>query len=65
MAVYTFYPTQADGLAPTFQVFDQPDDDAALVRAGQVLDEHASAAVVVIWEGGRQVAQRRRTHEAA
>ena len=65
MAIYTFYPTLAGGLAASFEAFDLPDDDAAHERAAIVLEQHSSACAVVIWEGSRQVASRQRAETAA
>ena len=60
MALYTFYPSKPDGTSETFVCFDLPDDDEARIRAVHVLDQHPTAAQVVVWDGERKVAVRNR-----
>lgn len=55
MPLFTFYPCRRDGSATTFETFEQSDDAEALIRARQVLAEHASAVEVVAWQGERRV----------
>jgi hypothetical protein len=49
MPLYTFYPTLGDGLCSTFQSLELDCDGAAADRALQILDEHPSAATVVVY----------------
>jgi hypothetical protein len=62
MALYTLYPFKDDGTSETFVCFDLADDEEADVRALSLLDQHLSAAHVVIWAGERRVATRGRAH---
>lgn len=55
MPLFTFYPCRADGSATAFETFEHTNDEAALVRAAQVLHEHTSAVEVVVWQGERRV----------
>lgn len=57
MPLFTFYPRRPDGSATAFEALELSDDDAALARARRVLDDHASAADVAVWQGERQVGQ--------
>ena len=52
---YTFYPTNADGISPTFSVEFFDNDSEALVEAVLLLEQHESAVKVVIWHGARRV----------
>lgn len=60
MALYLFYPTREDGLCETFQSVELDDDGRVATRALQVLDEHLSAATVVVYSGHRKVLTRAR-----
>ena len=62
MPLYTFYPCKPDGTSDCFVAFELIDDDEALVRALQVLDQHQSASCVVAWRGERKVLTRKRAH---
>lgn len=62
MPAYTFYPCQANGLADTFISHDLEDDERARLHALYVLDQHASASHVVVWDGQRKVHTRQRMH---
>ena len=55
MQIYTFYPTRSDGIATTFSSESCENDTQALLAAVQLLEEHDSAASVVIWQGSRRV----------
>jgi len=55
MPLFTFYPCRPDGSSPAFETIECADDAAALVRARRVLEEHLSAAEVVVWRGERQI----------
>lgn len=50
---YLFYPYRADGVALSFEAMQLPSDDDALARAARVLEEHATAASIVVWRGDR------------
>lgn len=63
MKLYTFYPTNADGLAPTFLACELADESAAEAEAQRLLDEHERCASVVVYEGGRPVIVRRRCED--
>lgn len=65
MQIYTFYPTRADGVATTFASEDCKNDTQALLEAVLLLEEHESAASVVIWQGARRVLTCVRTEEPA
>lgn len=60
MALYLFYPTREDGHCGTFQSVELDGDGGAAIRALQVLDEHRSAASVVVYSGHRKVLTRAR-----
>lgn len=55
MPLFTFYPRRTDGSATAFEALELADDQAALSRARQVLEDHRSAADVAVWQGERQV----------
>jgi hypothetical protein len=55
MNLYTFYPTRPDGLAPTMSMIELENDAAAFMEAVQLLEEHASAESIVVWQGPRRV----------
>ena len=55
MSLFTFYPCKADGTSSSFEMLECPDDARALIAARQVLDEHASAVEVVVWQEERRV----------
>jgi hypothetical protein len=58
--LYTFYPCREDGASLTFVVFELADDDAAMVHALHVLDQHTVCTHVVAWAGERKVLTRHR-----
>lgn len=60
MPLYTFYPTQPDGLAPSFEAAELDSDAEAEVEAVRVLDGHRAAASVVVYSGDRMVHTRHR-----
>lgn len=62
MPIYTFYPCKADGVSESFVSLDLVDDAEAEGRALQILDRHASATHVVVWNGERKVLSRHRPH---
>lgn len=55
MPLFTFYPCRADGASPGFETIECVDDAAALARARRVLEDHLSAAEVVVWRGERRI----------
>ena len=55
MPLFTFYPMRADGASTVFETHELAGDDQAFSRARRVLDDHASAAEVAIWQGERKV----------
>ncbi len=55
MSLFTFYPCRSDGSSTAFETFELIDDDQALLRARQVLADHASSVEVVVWAGERCV----------
>lgn len=55
MPLYTFFPTRPDGVATTIAVLDLDTDSAAFIEAVQLLEEHASARSVEIWQASRRV----------
>ena len=57
MAIYALYPTRADGISTTLAVDEFDNDTEALLAAVALLEQHDSAASVVIWEGKRRVLQ--------
>jgi hypothetical protein len=62
MPLYIFYPTLKSGLCDTFQSIELSSDERAAERALQVLDEHPSAATVVVYAGHRKILTRARMH---
>lgn len=62
MPLYVFYPTRQDGLCETFQSVELACDGRAAERALQALDEHPSAASVVVYQEHRKVMTRARIH---
>lgn len=52
---YSFYPTNADGISPTFSIEYLDNDTEALIEAVALLEEHEGAVKVVIWQGARRV----------
>lgn len=58
MTLYCFYPCAANGLASTFETAELDTDAEAEAYALGVLDDHLSAASVVVWCGGRKVLTR-------
>jgi hypothetical protein len=55
MPLFTFYPCLPDGSSPALETIECRDDASAMVRARRVLEDHLSAAEVVIWLGERRV----------
>lgn len=55
MPLFTFYAYRSDGASSALEMHEQADDRDALRRARRVLDEHASAAEVVVWHGERRI----------
>ena len=53
MTLYCFYPCAPNGLASTFETAEFETDAEAAVHAQRVLDDHLSAASVVVWCGNR------------
>lgn len=51
MSRYVLYPRNAGGTALTFEVFELPDRTAAAARCLELLDDHASAVLVEVWDG--------------
>lgn len=56
MAAFLFYPRLPDGACLTFVMANLANDGAALEHAVQVLNDHASAMAVSVWQGERHVA---------
>lgn len=65
MPLFTFYPRRDDGTSTAFEIMELRNDATALVRANQVLREHASAVEVVVWQGDRRVGAVARAVNAA
>ena len=65
MPIYTFYPYTAEGSALMFEALDLADDEIAIARAGLLLNLHASAAEVVVWQDEREVHRETRAGLAA
>jgi hypothetical protein len=55
MPLFTFYPCRPDGSSSALEAEVCRDDAAALFRARRVLDDHASAVEVEVWQGERRV----------
>lgn len=55
MPLYTFYPTHSNGLAPSFVTTELETDVAAALHTGRVLEEHVSAASVVVYRDNQIV----------
>lgn len=51
MSRYILYPRNAGGTALTFEVFELADHTAAAARCLELLDDHASAVLVEVWDG--------------
>jgi hypothetical protein len=60
MPLYTFYACTEDGVSTCFETRELPYDSAAFPAAGEVLNEHASAAYVAVWDDQRPVLSRHR-----
>lgn len=60
MAIYTFYPFQADGSSTTFQAVDLSDDTLAATCARGLLERHRSCVAVEVWCGDRRLVTQRR-----
>lgn len=52
------YPAKDDGVSATFEAIYCCSDGRATQRASAVLDEHASATKVSVWQGDRLVSTR-------
>lgn len=63
MPRYIFYPRTAGGAALTFEVFELPDRAAAAARCLELLEDHASAVLVEVWEGERLIHTQARDEE--
>jgi len=50
MKTFTFLCVRADGAVPAMELSLWPDEDAARLRADQLLVEHASCEAVEIWD---------------
>ena len=61
MTLYCFYPCAPNGLASTFETAEFETDAEAAIHAQRVLDDHLSAASVVVWCGNRKVLTREQT----
>ena len=55
MSLYTFYPTQAGGVALSFEAVELAGDAEAIARAAQIAPSHSTCARVVVWQGERLV----------
>jgi hypothetical protein len=53
--IYTFYCCTPDGAAPSFEAYDLQDDQAAYAQAGIVLEQHASASHIDVYDKDRAV----------
>ena len=60
MALYTFHLCGEDGFSSSFEMRELPYDSAAYPMAGALLEQHASAAYVAVWEDERPVLSRHR-----
>lgn len=60
MTLYTFHMCDADGFSACFEAHEAPYDSAAYPVAGRLLDAHASADHVAVWDGERPVFRRDR-----
>jgi hypothetical protein len=65
MPFYTFYCCRPDDAAPSFEAYELPSDEAAAERAAQLLDSHASASHIAVYQGDREVLVERRVAERA
>jgi len=59
MPIFLFYPHLPDGSASTFVAEAFPNVIAALAHAQKILDEHGSAAEVVVWRDDVMVGRAR------
>ena len=53
--MYEFYPCRPDGSSIAFDIVECPNDAAARIVAGKILERHDSAVEVVFWAGERRV----------
>ena len=60
MPFYTFQMCRADGYSTCLETREAPHDSAAFPVAGELLNEHASAHHVAVWEDDRPVLSRYR-----
>ena len=60
MGLYTFLTFTAQGASTYFEARELPFDSAAFPAAGELLDKHASADYVAVWEDNRPVLSRHR-----
>lgn len=60
MPIYTFYCCTPDGAAPSFEAYDLKDDRAAHAQAAIVLEQHASASHIDVYDKDRAVLTYRR-----
>ena len=60
MTLYTLHMCGAAGFSTCFETRDLPYDSAAYRAAGDLLEAHASAHYVAVWDGDRPVLCRHR-----
>jgi hypothetical protein len=54
MQVFTFFCVESDGSVPRFDVTPCADDQAARVRAFELLDMHRRCDFVEVWRGSQR-----------
>jgi hypothetical protein len=64
MPLYTFYPTLESGVSDSFTTLDLEGDVDVTLQALAILDQHRSAASVVVFCGDRKVHTRTRPDPA-
>ena len=55
MQVFTFFCVESDGSVPRFDVTSCADDQAARLRAFELLDMHHRCDFVEVWRGSQRV----------
>ena len=55
MQVFTFFCVESDGSVPRFDVTPCADDQAARLRAYELLDMHHRCDFVEVWRGSQRV----------
>ena len=55
MQVFTFFCVESDGSVPRFDVTPCADDQAARLRAFELLDMHHRCDFVEVWRGSQRV----------